>query len=296
MDLRDVKIRHVTPRESEPSSLASTATHTYVDSQIPSELSSNYVMNWVEALVTIDCLMLGVEMPLEEMDRMPKTRCLEEIPLPETPEEMLKIFKDDELKKEQKEEGILHLSYLAEVESLEEAILRKEEAKEKHNVPKIRESNGVLTKYQSEEELKAKLLEGADQEPIPWRDVHQYFKDYTMDEVVIVMPQAVRPSQANEKPSMDGVYDGSARTREINLAQEGDTNKPIHIGEHLTEEESEQLKHLLVNFKDYFAWSYEYLKGIDENIVVHTIPLRANTVLVTQRPYRTNPWIAQTIQ
>ena len=66
VDLRDGRIRPVIPRGSEPSSSASTATHTTIDSQIPSELSSDYVMNWVEALATIDCLMLGIEKPLKE--------------------------------------------------------------------------------------------------------------------------------------------------------------------------------------------------------------------------------------
>ena len=51
-----------------------------------------------------------------------------------------------------------------------------------------------------------------------------------------------------------------------------------------------------MEYRDCFAWSYEDLKGIDEQIVVHTIPLRVDAILVTQRPYRTNPRIAQTIQ
>ena len=82
-------------------------------------------------------------------------------------------------------------------------------------------------------------------------------------------------------PDPDGVYDGPARTRMINLAQEGETDKPVHIGEHLTEEESEKLRQLLVEYKDYFAWSYEDLKGIDEQIVVRTILLRADAVPMT---------------
>lgn len=280
VDLRDWKVRPVIPRGLEPSSSASTTTHTSIDSQIPSELSSNYVMNWMEALATIDFLMVGIETPLEEIDKVPTTRSLEEIPLPETPKEMLRVFKDNELREERNEEGILHLSYLAEVEKPKETTLRKEEAKAKHNIPKRRETNRVLMEHLSEEELKAKLLEDADQDPIPWRDVPQYFKDYTMDEVVIVMPQAVRPSQVEEEPSSDIVYKGPARMREINLAQE---------------EESDKLKQLLVEDSDCFTWIYEDLKGIDENIVVHIIPLRVDAVPATQRPYRNNPRIAQTL-
>ena len=70
VNLRDGKVRPVIPRGSEPSSSTSTTTHTSIDSQLPSELSSDYVMNWVEALATIDCLMMNVEMPLEEMDKV----------------------------------------------------------------------------------------------------------------------------------------------------------------------------------------------------------------------------------
>ena len=51
-----------------------------------------------------------------------------------------------------------------------------------------------------------------------------------------------------------------------------------------------------MEYRDCFAWSYEDLKGIDEQIVVHTIPLRADGIPVTQRPYRTNPKISQAIQ
>ena len=196
VDLKDGRIRPVIPRGSEPSSSASTATHTSVDSQIPSDLSSDYVMNWVEALATIDCLIMSLEKPLKEEPRMILARPQVTQPLPESPEEMLEIFKAEELREEQGEEELLHLCYLAEVESPEEKILRKKEAKDKHNVPKKKESKGVITEILTDRELRAKLQEEAEKEPIPWRDVPQYFKDYIVDEVVIVMPQAVRPSQA----------------------------------------------------------------------------------------------------
>ena len=64
----------------------------------------------------------------------------------------------------------------------------------------------------------------------------------------------------------------------------------------MTEEESEKLRQLLKEYRDYFSWSYQDLKGISEEVVVHTIPLRADAILVTQKPYRTNPKITQTIQ
>ena len=91
---------------------------------------------------------------------------------------------------------------------------------------------GVITEELTKYELK--IQEDVEGDPIPLRDVPQYFKDYTVDEVVIVMPQAIRPSQAEVHPKEDGVFDGPARTREIDLALEGETSKPIFIGEHLT--------------------------------------------------------------
>ena len=60
-------------------------------------------MNWVEALATIDCLMLNVAMPLEEMDNILKpssARSMEKVPQPETPEEMLNAFQMEELEEE----------------------------------------------------------------------------------------------------------------------------------------------------------------------------------------------------
>ena len=77
------------------------------------------------------------------------------------------------------------------------------------------------------------------------------------------------------------VYDGPTRTKEINLVEEGEPDKLVFIGEHLTEEESEKLQLLLKEYRDCFAWSYQDLKGISEGVVVHTIPLRANAIQVT---------------
>ena len=49
-------------------------------------------------------------------------------------------------------------------------------------------------------------------------------------------------------------------------------------------------------YRDCFAWSYQDLKGISDEVVAHTIPLRVDAKPITQRPYITNPKVAQTIQ
>lgn len=95
------------------------------------------------------------------------------------------------------------------------------------------------------------------------------------------MRHAIKPNQEKEKPSEDGVYNGPTRKRTINLSQDGKTQKYIHIGKNIIEEECEKLKQILVKYWYCFSWSYEDLKGIDEAIVICIIPLRANAILGT---------------
>ena len=82
----------------------------------------------------------------------------------------------------------MQMCCLTELESQEEMALRKEKAKSKHNVfvkstkkAKKAKNNGVITEEMNQKELKAKLQEEAEKEAIPWRDIPQYFKDYTID-------------------------------------------------------------------------------------------------------------------
>jgi len=58
----------------------------------------------------------------------------------------------------------------------------------------------------------------------------------------------------------------------------------VFIGEHLSEEESEKLSLLLKEYRDFFGWSCKDLKGIFEEVVVHTIPIRSDVVPITQTP------------
>jgi len=72
---------------------------------------------------------------------------------------------------------------------------------------KIANENGVIIEQVNLKEIESKLREEVEKEAISCRDVHQYFKDYTIDEVVIVMPQVVHLDQAKEVPSMGRLYD-----------------------------------------------------------------------------------------
>ena len=86
---------------------------------------------------------------------------------------------------------------MVELEELERGNPSKEDAKSRHNVttktPKKDHAiktqvEGVLTEKLTEEELQAKLQGDVEDKPISLRDAPQYFKDYTVNEVVIVMP------------------------------------------------------------------------------------------------------------
>jgi len=107
---------------------------------------------------------------------------------------------------------------------------------------------GIIMEKIDEGALKRKLEEEASDSPFPIRDVPQSFKDYVIDKVVIVIPQTLRPSPNEESNLDNGIYDGPARTKEINLAKEGEPENLVSIEEHLTEEESEKLRQLLKEY------------------------------------------------
>ena len=70
--------------------------------------------------------------------------------------------------------------------------------------------------------------------------------------------------------------------KEINLAPSDEEPRMIKLGSHLTDEEVEQYRHLLLEFIDVFAWSYTDLKGMPPEIMQHTIPLFPDTKPIKQ--------------
>lgn len=100
-----------------------------------------------------------------------------------------------------------------------------------------------------------------------------------------------------ESPYKDHVHGSVVRTKSIDLAfdpKEGE--KLVYVGEQLQDQEVEDIKELLLLYRDCFAWSYEELKGVSPKVVVHTIPLTEDVVPKAQRPYRTNPNMAKIVQ
>ena len=64
----------------------------------------------------------------------------------------------------------------------------------------------------------------------------------------------------------------------------------------MTPEEEEILVKTLREYKDFFAWSYKDLKGVDPDICQHTIPLKADVKPCRQRPYTYNETFARKIK
>ena len=60
----------------------------------------------------------------------------------------------------------------------------------------------------------------------------------------------------------------------VNLADQGENEKPVKIGVNFLEDIKLELIALLKEFKEIFAWSYQDMPGLDIEIVVHRIPVK----------------------
>ena len=117
------------------------------------------------------------------------------------------------------------------------------------------------------------------------KDVPGHFKSYTIQDRDIFCEKAKRIADTYD----DGVYEGPAKVKEVNLAAPGETPKPVFVSVDLSKEEESDLITLLKEYKDCFAWSYEDMKGVPPEVVQHTIPIRDDAKPVQQRPYDMNP-------
>ena len=101
------------------------------------------------------------------------------------------------------------------------------------------------------------------------------------------MPKVDREGMNLERmsPDEDHICDNVARTKSINMAfnpKEGE--KLAYVGEQVNEEETKNIKELLLFYRECFAWGYEELKGVSLEVVVHIIPLVEDVVPKAQIP------------
>ncbi|EOY03309.1 H0502G05.11 protein [Theobroma cacao] len=69
---------------------------------------------------------------------------------------------------------------------------------------------------------------------------------------------------------------------EINMAEEGETSKPLFISKSLSGEQKVVLIELLRKFQDVFAWTYEQMLGLDENLITHELHISPQSKPVKQ--------------
>ena len=82
---------------------------------------------------------------------------------------------------------------------------------------------------------------------------------------------------------------------EWNLGIEDDP-KMVKVSVHIDGKFKEDLKALLVEFKDVFSWEYFDMKGIDPLLHQHKINLKIDAVLLIQQRYRMNPNFAKQVK
>ena len=85
------------------------------------------------------------------------------------------------------------------------------------------------------------------------KDIPIHFKSYFIQDWDIFYEKAKRIADTYD----DGVYEGPAKVKEVNLARLGETPKPLFVSMDLTKEEEGGLIALLKEYKDCFAWSYK---------------------------------------
>lgn len=87
-------------------------------------------------------------------------------------------------------------------------------------------------------------------------------------------------------PALIYMQDGSnaimEKLEEVNLNDDSSLQKMVSTSIYLTVEENKKLVNLLKQFKDFFAWSYEEMFGLNPSLICHTLNIQPGTKLVVQ--------------
>ena len=81
----------------------------------------------------------------------------------------------------------------------------------------------------------------------------------------------------------------------MNLGTEED-RKEVKIGANLEHGFKKRLIQMLHDYVDIFAWSYEYMSGLDTDIVVHRMPTKEDCPPVKQKVHRMRPEMLEKIK
>ena len=81
------------------------------------------------------------------------------------------------------------------------------------------------------------------------------------------IPEALNKESEGSKPNIE-------ETEVINLADDGEKEKPVKIGVNFPKDMKDELIALLNKFKEIFAWSYQDVLVLHTEILVHRIPFK----------------------
>ncbi len=104
------------------------------------------------------------------------------------------------------------------------------------------------------------------------------------DEDLQVSPELLKMIERDEKERATS----QEPTEVFNLGDSQDV-KEVKIGTLFPPEEKEELVHLLKEYVDVFAWSYQDMPGLSSDIVLHKIPLKPGAKPVRQKLRRLKP-------
>ena len=76
----------------------------------------------------------------------------------------------------------------------------------------------------------------------------------------------------------------------------GDRPRPTYVSANLDTEYKRELIDLLKEFKDYFAWEYYEMPGLDRSIVEHRLPIKPRNWPFKQSLRRFNPHVHDDIK
>ena len=82
------------------------------------------------------------------------------------------------------------------------------------------------------------------------------------------IPEALNKESEGSKPNIE-------ETEVINLADDGEKEKPVKIGVNFPKDMKDELRALLKEFKEIFVWSYQDMPRLDIEIVIHRIQVKS---------------------
>ena len=98
-------------------------------------------------------------------------------------------------------------------------------------------------------------------------------------EEILSLPRNILEALNRES---EGTKPNIEETKVVNLADEGENEKPVKIGVNFPSDIKPELIMLLKEFREIFAWSYQDMPGLDIEIAMHRILVKTECPPVRQ--------------